>query len=176
MIYKEDYFSNYIPTTVDELLHSGFNVERDSFGDYRTMTGYEGIGNCFWCGRVLQRERQRYCRQGLVDRQHGLIAHWLEYYRHFNWTFARAWCFERYEKRCANCNRVGSEMHHIIPLEGTDRGWSYFNLPWNLILFCHDCHQEVHAVMREVSRPPAPDIFDVALGRGQQVFEIMESK
>lgn len=109
--------------------------------DYIVLTGYEGTGRCFWCGGELKGKLKRYCR-----------GHMLEYYRHFEWSSARQWCGERQEWRCANCGKQCDastlEVHHIVPLKGEKRFISAFNLPWNLIGFCHACHQEVHAAMR----------------------------
>ncbi len=147
----------------------------DSIGDYHIFTGYEGTGVCWWCGGELPRRSKRWCRQdrGTDD------AHWHQYYRHFAWGYAVNWCFQRYDFHCANCGLAGAdrggdqglEVHHIVPLEARPRAWSVFNLPWNLILLCHECHMELHRVMREASRP---DPFDMALKKGQLVFSTLK--
>jgi len=161
-------------------IETGWELQRFDLGTvmisgtrYTVLTGFEDTGLCFWCGGVLKGKLKRYCR-----------GHMTEYYRHFEWASARRWCIERQDGRCANCGiKQGSviginhngwkmlqgalEVHHIIPLCGEKRYFSAFNLPWNLIGFCHDCHQEVHAVMREASKP---DPFALAIARGQGVF------
>ena len=62
--------------------------------------------------------------------------------------------------------------HHIIPLEGMERAMSPFNIFWNLICLCHKCHLEIHALMRELTKPILKDMFELARERGQLVFNI----
>lgn len=167
------------PQTVDQLIHWDVSSGRDWYGSVYVITGYEGTECCFWCGANLNGQRRRFCGKR--------SGHWTLYTNHFYWSNARSWCLERYEYTCANCGyhtvvprgdhpswyTHSLEAHHIIPLEGYTRAWSVYNVPWNLICLCHDCHQLIHAVMREVSRPVPPDIFDLALARGQAVFEAL---
>lgn len=151
---------------------------RDSYGTYHIITEYEGTGRCFWCGENLLGQRRRFSghRKGC----------WTEYANHFYWSYARNWCCERQKGVCANCGWhspfyhgqdvhfyiYALEVHHIIPLNGEQRATSPYNLPWNLIGFCHDCHQLVHAAMRPEPAPP-PDPFELALSRGQMILEGM---
>jgi len=144
---------------------------RDRWGTYHIITGHEGSGGCFWCGKDLKSSR-RFCghRSG----------HWTLYAQHFYWSYARVWCCQRQQGICANCgwhstfNDFNSlEVHHIIPLNGEQRQATPFNLPWNLIGLCHKCHQEIHTVMREASKPIPLDVFELALTRGQSVFDIV---
>ncbi len=145
---------------------------------YTVLTGHEGTGMCFWCGGELKGKLKRYC-----------YGHMKEYYRHFEWSSARSWCCERQKGICANCGWTpedydnGSDIyyhyslegHHIIPLEGAARDFSAYNLPWNLIGFCHECHLAIHAALRgEVARTvkAASDPFVLAIARGQAVMEI----
>ena len=135
---------------------------------YYILTGYEGTGRCFWCGKEFDaksRARQR----------HYCYGHMREYYRHFEWGSARDWCYKRQEGKCANCGRYCGyklEVHHIVPLNGRARYFSAFNLPWNLIGLCHDDHQEIHAAKRPPKgQLPGEDIFDSATRRGQLYFE-----
>lgn len=154
---------NY-PQTVEELIRWPVFTERDSYGIYMVITGFEGTGGCFWCGEKLE-GRRRFCghRSG----------HWTCYQDYFFWGYARYECLKRYDWRCANCESTYQpEAHHIIPLEGEARSMSPFNIPWNLICLCHGCHQLIHVVMREAKALIAkPDMFDLALARGQLVFD-----
>lgn len=156
-------------TTEEEIFKFIVSTEKDKVGTYHILTGYEGTGQCFWCGEELVGRQKRYCRHN---------AHWREYWRHFNWGFARDWCIERYDDRCANCGtayrdlvenfwyrRSNLEVHHIIPLEGRDRIWTPYNLPWNLIPFCHKCHGLVHIIMSSAK------ISSLAIARGQLALE-----
>lgn len=131
---------------------------------YKVLTGWEGTGRCFWCGGELKGKLRRYC-----------YGHMKEYYRHFEWRSARNWCCERQEGLCANCGAnhgYSLEVHHIVPLKGTPRYFTAFNLPWNLIGFCHECHQEVHAVMRpQKEKPSKVSVYELAREQGQLVFE-----
>jgi hypothetical protein len=143
---------------------------------YYVLTGYEappdedGVRLCFWCGQPLKGKLERYC-----------YGHMKLYYQHFEWNTASRLAIERAGHRCQNCgvkeSRVrlhsfGSasmtnlRVHHIVPLNGSYRGFTAFNLPWNLIVFCHDCHQEVHAAMKWPPRHP-PTTYEEAIARGQ---------
>lgn len=135
---------------------------------YLVLTGYEGTGHrCFWCGGELKGKLKRYC-----------YGHMLLYYRHFEWSSARAWCIERQEGRCANCDVFQGdrlEVHHIVPLDGSPRYFTAFNIWWNLMGFCHDCHQEVHAAMRPLPAVRSRTIGDSwieAKRRGQAIMEL----
>jgi len=172
-----------MPETALEI-ETGWELERFDLGtvcigsrEYTVLTGFEGTGRCFWCGDELKGKLRRYC-----------YGHMQEYYKHFEWSSARVWCIERQEGRCANCGKsyadysmhpswwTGLEVHHIVPLNGSPRYFSAFNLPWNLIGFCHDCHMEVHAVMRAEKRQPKDiDIFELALSRGQPTLPMLFS-
>jgi len=136
---------------------------------YTLLTGYEGSGSCHWCGGELKGYLRRYC-----------YGHMKLYYRHFLWTDARKWCIKRQDGLCANCGTRLSyslEVHHIIPLNGSERIWTAYNLPFNLIGFCHDCHQEVHAAMKPPKLPkPIPDPWEEAMAAGQGLFAFTEEK
>ncbi len=175
---------NY-PQTVEELIRWDVSQGKDTYGIYTIITGFEGTGGCFWCGKDLEGRRRRFCghRSG----------HWTLYNNHFFWGFARSECLERYDWHCANCGTEAEEIpptsylyreayaaaqktqlkaHHIIPLEGQPRAMSPFNIHWNLICLCHGCHLEIHALMRELTKPAIKDMFELARERGQAVFNI----
>jgi 5-methylcytosine-specific restriction endonuclease McrA len=63
------------------------------------------------------------------------------------------------------------EVHHIVPLStiGYRPEFSAYHLPWNLVALCHECHLEIHAIMR----PPAVTSqtkYDRAISAGQISF------
>jgi len=136
-------------------IQSGAELERFGLGDieiedkpYVVLTGFENTDHkCFWCGRPLKGKLKRYCR-----------GHMTLYWQHFEWSYASGWARKRVGHKCENCGAVQNrqtrsgnrsiEVHHIVPLNGSRRYFSAFNLPWNLIVLCHDCHQEVHAALR----------------------------
>lgn len=164
-----------LASTAEELARWEAFTGHDRWGTYTIITGFEDTGGCFWCGAALEGKR-RFCGHK--------SGHWTEYANHFYWSYARSWCCKRQEGRCANCgwhpalyssNDIhfywyGLEVHHIIHLNGGPRASTPFNLPWNLIGLCHECHQEIHAVMR----PPRtiPDSWEKALLVGQGVMEL----
>ncbi len=139
---------------------------------FTVLTGFEAIGGCFWCGGELEGKQRRYCK-----------GHRDEYYRHFDWSTAGSWARKRAGNKCENCGieardiptigpyfTSGYEVHHIVDLKGETRQFTAFNLPWNLICLCHNCHLEVHAAMRPPPKLP-PDSFERAIKRGQLVLE-----
>ncbi len=133
---------------------------------YTVLTGYETEpGLCFWCGGELRGKLKHYC-----------YGHMTAYYNHFNWGYASYEARKRAGHRCENCGQVEVrsrdgraklEVHHIVPLRGEPRFFSAHNLPFNLVVFCHDCHLEIHAIMREASRPAAITSWEEAEKRGQ---------
>ena len=151
---------NY-PTNVEELIHWNTFTQRDSFGLFTVITGYEGDGRCFWCGEGIE-GRRRYCK--------GRKGCWTSYQEHFNWNYARDACLKRFGYRCANCGIKGRNLnihsamtnlrvHHIVPLNGGNRAVSVYNIFWNLITLCHDCHIELHAIMSSL-KPQNKLTFD----------------
>lgn len=170
-------------------IQSGQELERFDLGtikingtQYAVLTGYEVQDDtCWWCGGQIQGKRKtHYCR----SRSHGdFESCFRQYWSHFSWNSAVLWALRRAGRKYENCGceektipwgldfRSNLEVHHIVPLKGEGRFFSAFNLPWNLIVLCRDCHLELHAVMRGVSRPIPPNEFELALARGQYVFE-----
>lgn len=139
---------------------------------YLVLTGFESPDGhrCFWCGAELHGKLY----SSLGRPKHYCYGHMTAYWNHFEWGYASDWCRERYNWTCANCglstlpyhdsSKFG--VHHIVPFNGAPREqFSPFHLPWNLVLFCKDCHLEIHAAMRPEKLPPDP--WDRALKVGQ---------
>jgi 5-methylcytosine-specific restriction endonuclease McrA len=158
---------------------TGAELERFNLGTvminhtkYTVLTGYEGTGRCFWCGGVLKGKLKRYCR-----------GHMTEYYNHFDRGYASLEARKRAGRKCENCGkpediyarRTNLEVHHIVPLKGETRYFSAFNLPWNLIILCHDCHTNLHRIMNHKDPKPLPDIFQEAERLGQGHFGYLVS-
>lgn len=135
---------------------------------YIVLTGFEGTGRCFWCGGYLKGKRKRYC-----------TGHMQLYYIHFLWTNAASWALERADHKCENCGkereyidwgwngrRINLEVHHIVPLKGDRRDFSAFNLPWNLVVLCRECHLEIHRIMEAINTDP----WVIAQESGQAVM------
>lgn len=149
-------------------IQSGAELERFSLGAvkvrgvfYEVLTGYELEADiCWWCGKtIVQGKREaHYCRGKSRD---DFTSCFREYHRHFDWAYAATWAIKRAEHKCANCGcpaklinwgyrslRSNLEVHHIVPLIGNSRIFTAFNLPWNLLVLCRECHLELHSVMR----------------------------
>lgn len=154
-------------TSQEELLSwvpEDYRLYSNKKGYYR-LTGFELSGNCWWCGADLNGKQRKWCTRNTVGELRG---HWYIYYRHFCWSYARNWCIQRQDGHCANCDKhygYSLEVHHIIPLKGNEREWTPFNLPWNLIGFCHGCHLEIHAAMRPEKLPSDP--WEALMLKGQ---------
>ena len=165
---------NY-PQTVDELIHWDTFREHDRYGWFTVITGYEGTGRCFWCGDEIE-GRRRFCR--------GRKGCWTRYQEHFRWGYASVECLKLSGYTCANCGLElypaywkGTrrlEIHHIIPLNGEDRTVSVYNIFWNLICLCHDCHMELHSIMRppRLDNNRKPDTWNEAVKVGQAIFNL----
>jgi len=128
---------------------------------FTILTGFEEPGRCFWCGREIPEggRHKHYCTPWCSK----------EYHRHFFWSYAIEWAFERAEHRCQLCGAKQEslprmtwengvlnqeayreekarwqdfklEVHHIIELEGGTRWISVLNCPCNLLVLCHACH------------------------------------
>ena len=150
-----------------ELVQFDLGTVRINDTDYEVLTGYEGTGKCFWCGGYLKGKLKRYC-----------YGHMAEYYRHFFWGSASQWALEKAEHKCQNCgkeegrlnsytDRTNLEVHHIVPLNGGSRTFSAFNLPWNLVVLCHECHVEIHKHPKVIR-----DSWVNAKQKGQEVMEL----
>ena len=159
---------NY-PETVEELIKWDTFRGGDTFGTFTVITGFEGTGRCFWCGKDIE-GRRRFCKQG--------SGCWTRYQEHFTWGYAKYECIKRYEYRCANCGveEIGGtngftnlRVHHIIPLNGANRAVSVYNIFWNLICLCHECHKEIHQALgphKQDSKPPCSWEEAIKVGQG----------
>jgi len=109
---------------------------RDRWGRYFNLSGYEEKGHCFWCGKELKKSNKRYCD----DECH------CEYLNHFLWSYARIWCLKRHHNTCQICGSQETlDVHHIIPVGDSGYGWNVLNRPENLITLCKRCHGKVRA-------------------------------
>lgn len=146
--------------------------------EYTILTGYESEEDiCWWCGKnIIQGKRKaHYCR----ERSHGdFLSCFRLYHRHFDWGYAAGWARTRAENKCQNCGCdswvSGLEVHHIIPLEGSIRFFSAYNIPWNLIALCHDCHLEIHATMRPQKKASWEKVIERAIKNGQLAMNLPE--
>jgi len=155
-----------------ELLRFDLGTVRIGRQDYTVLTGYEGTGRCFWCGGELKGKLKSYC-----------YGHGKLYYRHFEWGNAKWEALQRSGNRCENCGAAEEyrgyymitslEVHHIVPLNGGPRGFSAYNLPWNLVVLCHECHLEIHAAM--IPPKEKKSTYKEMLSKGQIPMELAHS-
>lgn len=175
-------------------IESGQELERFDLGtfrlngqEYTILTGFENNPDhlCWWCGQPIQGRRSRhYCN-----------GHRILYLNHFDWSYASPAAIDRADHKCQNCGRPDGnwyreihsrmgillpaitdrrilEVHHIVPLKGGERQFTAYNLPWNLIVLCHDCHVEIHRIMNEVNKIPKKTIWELAQESGQLVMNL----
>lgn len=120
----------------------------DRWGKYSLLTGHEGPGRCFCCGKERKGNR-RYCCDTCRDL----------YYLCFWWLVASWACLYNSGGICADCKEAHPLLvHHIIPLDGSPRAWNVLNRPDNLVALCDSCHQKRHNKIR-LAKPKAPKQF-----------------
>ncbi len=130
--------SGLVVFSLVKVLYKDEGVGLDQWGVFYKLTTLEAKGYCFWCG---VRTRGRYCSG----------SHRLQYLRHFNWSYARDWCWKRYSGHCGVCGQVSKpsnidwrwrdlEVHHLDAINAGFREWTLLNRPENLILLCPPCH------------------------------------
>jgi len=113
-------------------------THKDSFGVYKILTGWEASGKCWWCGTdFTDKHARRYC--SLQCRT--------AYQNNFYWLWASNAALRRAKYRCQDCGTRGKrtlQVHHIVPLNGSDRIINALNKPENLIVLCKKCHRKRH--------------------------------
>ncbi len=113
-------------------------MPEDSYGSYKVLTGSEGTGKCWWCGKPFPDNRaRRFC--SLPCRS--------KYQNNFYWTWAANNALRRARYRCHECGIKGKRrlhVHHIVPLKGSDRMVNLLNKPDNLVVLCKKCHRKYH--------------------------------
>jgi hypothetical protein len=154
-------------------IHNGEELQRFDLGEivigsthYTVLTGYENNERrCWWCDAELKGKALHYCR-----------GHMKQYYNHFNWGYASFEARRRVDEKCENCGiDKGSshnsllQVHHIVPLKGAPRFFSAYNLPFNLIVLCKQCHLDVAAAIRP---PPRQQIasYEAQIAKGQLIL------
>lgn len=125
-----------------------FSMPRDSFGEFSVLTGYEGSGNCWYCGKAFpDRRERRFCSSGCR----------VMYEESFYWAWASRTAIRRARYRCHDCGLKGKrrlQVHHIIPLNGGDRIKNVLNRRENLVVLCKRCHKKRHegALKSQISK------------------------
>ena len=119
--------------TEEVLLSEPKCLGADRWGSYYDLTGFEYPSRCFWCGAEVD-GRRRYCCE----------EHQKLYLESFHWPEASLACRER-SPSCAGCGQHfrglrDGEVHHIIPLNGSQRLWNVLNRQENLARLCPTCH------------------------------------
>ena len=65
------------------------------------------------------------------------------FYRSKEWTMLSRKYAHDAGYRCEECGEVGTDVHHVIPIQ-TDEGWARRFDASNLRLLCVRCHNEAH--------------------------------
>ena len=174
-------------------LESGEELERFDLGTvnirgntYQVLTGYEVNEDvCWWCGKPIEQNKRHahYCRGKSHD---DFLSCFRQYHEYFDWQYASRRSMRKAERKCQNCGVAATdigtryahsnlEVHHIVPLKGSLRSFTAYNLPWNLIVLCHDCHQLAHAALRPpktVRKDSKIDSWNLADKIGQSLMAI----
>lgn len=133
---------------------------RDKWGRYSICSGHEAPGKCFWCGAEVKGRRfcafigpvksylDPYTHKWRQDEQPQPYCSF-QYWRHFGWNSASAWCWEKADGKCQECGTYteppSRRTHHIQPLNGQPRSVSILNRPENLSPLCAHHHGLAHA-------------------------------
>jgi 5-methylcytosine-specific restriction endonuclease McrA len=135
------------------------------------FTGYEESGKCWWCGGELPKQKRvrHYCCEECRN----------QYWQHFNWQSAVRLSVKTNKAKCQLCGSDGGEInleaHHIIPVNGGSRFFNILNVPCNVLLLCHNCHQEIHARYRELDgtegKPDKVKAIERQIRAGQVVMD-----
>jgi 5-methylcytosine-specific restriction endonuclease McrA len=127
----------------------------DSYGAYKIITGNEGSGRCWWCGGAFpDKRKRRYC--SAVCRR--------KYEESFYWSWASVAAIRRARYRCKECGIKGKRrlhVHHIIPLNGTDRIVNALNRRENLVVLCRKCHQRKHEIRNSKHKSAPPTTLNI---------------
>ncbi|MDD5189657.1 MAG: HNH endonuclease signature motif containing protein [Dehalococcoidales bacterium] len=113
-------------------------MPEDSYGSYEILTGYEGQSKCWWCGAAFPNKRaRRFCSTKCRRK----------YENNFYWAWASRLAVRRAKFCCQACGVKGRRrlhVHHIRPLNGSNRMKNVLNRADNLIVLCKKCHQKQH--------------------------------
>jgi len=176
---------NY-PRSVVELVKWPIAEGKDRYGKFSIITGFEGQGGCFWCGKPFP--SSNYARRYCPEKSHGDYISCSRFYNlFFWWSDASRWALRRYGYRCAFCGeeekevqldryhfRTNLEVHHIIPLEGSKRVVTPYNVWWNLLPLCVKCHKIVTKLLFEIKSGQTAenlDKFNLAKQTGQSFMQ-----
>jgi hypothetical protein len=128
----------YVTIALNNMTNS---LLKDSFGIYKNLTGNEGSGKCWWCGaNYPDTHARRYCSEKCRT----------NYQNNFYWLWASNAALKRAGYRCQDCGVRGKrrlQVHHLTPLNGSDRIINALNRHENLIVLCKKCHRKRHQMM-----------------------------
>ena len=112
------------------------SVMKDKYGEYRSITGHEGTGCCWWCGGKFPDKRpRRFCCEECRNK----------YQETYYWFWAVPVALQRAGHKCEECGTRGAlEVHHIEPLNNEPRVCNILNRSENLIVLCRACHGKRH--------------------------------
>lgn len=65
------------------------------------------------------------------------------FYRSKEWKTLRNWYSQKAGFKCEECGKLGTEVHHIVPIQKPE-GWNRRLDPKNLKLLCTACHNKIH--------------------------------
>lgn len=98
---------------------------------------YPGAGICWVCGARLTGRRTAWCK-----------GHGEFYAENHIWSLARSVAARRARGKCQRCGHSGTEVNHIVPVQGMSRAGCRSHQD-NLELLCHGCHLDATKAQRK---------------------------
>lgn len=104
---------------------------------------YSSDSRCPACREVHKAELAK--QQAQTDKQYNQrrSKEQLRLYRSKEWKTLRNWYSQKAGFKCEECGKLGTEVHHIVPIQ-TPEGWNRRLDPKNLKLLCTACHNKEH--------------------------------
>lgn len=106
-----------------------------------------GSPYCNTCAPIVEAEREtkrlEYKRESDKRYNKKRDPKYLRFYNGIEWRTLSAKYTQDKGYRCEVCNKIGTEVHHVKPIQ-TDEGWELRLDYNNLELLCTHCHNERH--------------------------------
>lgn len=105
------------------------------------------VGNgarlCAACAKRESAEKARKRDYAKEYRKRADDPRYKSFYRSKQWQMTSKKYAQSVRYRCEDCGEVGTDVHHIVPIQ-TDEGWEHRFDFKNLRLLCVACHNEAH--------------------------------
>ncbi|MCI8425659.1 MAG: HNH endonuclease [Adlercreutzia sp.] len=111
----------------------------------KLMPQVAGRTYCTRCDAEYRRERyeRRDWSREYGRRQASEDPKYRKFYKSREWRMTSLQYAVDHGHRCERCGKVGTDVHHVIPIQ-TEEGWELRFDPENLALLCVSCHNIAH--------------------------------